>query len=241
MSILFDILAVAVIAIFALRCYKAGFAATVFSAVAGFISVTVAVTLSAPVADYVYTTRVEPMAVAAISTEVNEKFGGDFNAFRDYVAGITTTEQENVVRGLLENAGLPEGLDVLKSIDEAKNEGGEIDIGDSVSAAAAKLIKPIMIFPLKLLIFVVFFAIISMVSVIIVRLLRKANKIRLIGAVNRAAGLVLGVVCGIVAVFVMAGVSSGFIALSGNNNDIVNYNSVTNSFLFSHFYRVVAG
>lgn len=119
--------------------------------------------------------------------------------------------------------------DVVISILDAETD-------DYASAITANVIKPVVLVPMRALIFAILFAIILIVLNILAGLMRGINKIPLIGGINKLLGAAAGFVQGAVAVFLVCIFVQVVVALSGNELIFLNTMTIDESFIFKKIY-----
>ncbi|MDR0222025.1 MAG: CvpA family protein [Oscillospiraceae bacterium] len=98
------------------------------------------------------------------------------------------------------------------------------------------LVKPVLIIPVRALIFSIIFAIISVVCSILAKSLRLVNSIPVVGKLNTFLGALLGVVEAAVAVFMVCIGVGLLISLTGDNITFLNTPTVNETKLFKHIY-----
>ena len=119
--------------------------------------------------------------------------------------------------------------DVVISILDAETSDYAMAITDNV-------IKPVVLVPMRALIFAVLFVIILFVLNLIAKMLKGINKIPLIGGINKFLGAAAGFVQGAIVVFLVCIFVQVIVALSGNELIFLNTMTVNETFLFKKIY-----
>jgi hypothetical protein len=114
----------------------------------------------------------------------------------------------------------------------------ESEAGGSVSGALLdNIIAPLIIVPLRTLIFFILFAIICIVMSIIAKKMEIVNKIPLIGTVNSVLGGTIGLVKALVIVFLVCIGLNILITVTGNAIIFINTMTINESAIFKHIYN----
>lgn len=119
--------------------------------------------------------------------------------------------------------------DVVISILDTESE-------DYAGAIADNVVKPVVLVPMRALIFAVLFAIIVIALNILAGLLKNINKIPLIGGVNKVLGAAAGAVQGAIVIFLICIFVQAVVALSGNELIFLNTMTIDESFIFRKIY-----
>lgn len=112
----------------------------------------------------------------------------------------------------------------------------DAETNDYASAIIDNAVKPVVLVPMRALIFAVLFAIILIVLNILARLMKGINKIPLIGGINKILGAAAGFVQGAVVVFLVCIFVQVVVALSGNELIFLNTMTIDESFIFKKIY-----
>ena len=108
------------------------------------------------------------------------------------------------------------------------------DVGSSITDC---IVKPIVMIPLRALIFAILFAIIIIILSIIIRATKVINKIPVLGTVNGLLGGVLGVVEAFIVICIICIIVQVIIALTNNELIFLNTMTIDKSFAFKYFYN----
>lgn len=119
--------------------------------------------------------------------------------------------------------------DVVLSILSAETD-------DFARAITDNMVKPVLLVPMRALIFIVLFVIIAIILSIIAKLLKVVNKIPLIGKVNKALGAVAGVAQAVIVIFLVCIFIQVIVVLSGNSLIFLNTMTIDETFIFQKIY-----
>lgn len=98
------------------------------------------------------------------------------------------------------------------------------------------MVKPILLVPMRALIFLIIFAIIAITLTIVTNLLKVVNKIPLVGSANKALGAVAGAAEAVVVVFLVCIFIQVIVTLSGNSLIFLNTMTIDETFIFQKIY-----
>lgn len=112
----------------------------------------------------------------------------------------------------------------------------DTDTEDFAGAITDNVVKPVVLVPMRALIFAILFAIILIVLNILAGLLKGINKIPLIGKINKILGAVAGFAQGAIVIFLVCIFVQVVIALSGNELIFLNTMTIDESLLFKKIY-----
>ncbi|MBQ8892983.1 MAG: CvpA family protein [Clostridia bacterium] len=231
MAIILDILVAAIIVLSVFLAYKKGLIKTLFSLVGGIAAVVLAVTMSAPVANWLNEEFVGPAVRNTVLTAVN---GSDLNAKYDQalesvdVVGKLKDMPENL-REFLENLNVDID-DIIDSAGQSKADSLAakeklIDsIADPVSAAISKAIALIAL--------VIVFFILLLVAT---RLLDTVFRVLPFGkSLNKAGGLIFGVIRAALIVMVLGAVVYGL----ASGNILLSLDELDSTLLLKHINKI---
>ena len=226
MSILLDLIIVALIALGVILGIKRGFVRTVIEVAGCLLILFIAMTAAEPVSQSIYEGSVRPAIENAVISGVSDDDTDD----ADDTVDKTFQALPGVATNLLKTFGVTPDS-VKKDLSNSAKE-----TVPTIAAKVADLAQP----PLTGLIRVLFVVILFIIGMIVVRLLaRTANKladhIPVVGTLNKMLGGVAGVFWGLAIAFVAANLL--FLLLSVTTNGIlgVTAKDAEQSFLFSHF------
>lgn len=112
----------------------------------------------------------------------------------------------------------------------------DADSDDYAAAITDNVVKPVVLVPMRALIFAILFVIILVVLNILAKLMKGINRIPLIGGVNKFLGAIAGLVQGAIVIFLICIFVQVVIALSGNELIFLNTMTIDESFIFKKIY-----
>lgn len=112
--------------------------------------------------------------------------------------------------------------------------GAETD--DFARAITDDMVKPVLLVPMRALIFTVLFVIIAIILSIIAKLLKVVNKIPLIGKVNKLLGAVAGAAQAAIVIFLVCIFIQVIVVLSENSLIFLNTMTIDKTFVFQKIY-----
>lgn len=326
----FDIAVIVIVAVFAFVGLKRGFAKVVLGLISTIAAFTVAMLLSAPIADGVYKNFIEKPIEEQLDSTANETFGelkmGDISEIdfdKVKVNGVEANEikidyagrrkavldftkidlsETGLKREDLVKIGITDdvNLSALNSkpaeltMDDIEKYGvGRIAVAqyiavkivalpkmkdfnslaekvgkylpsisgsagsDTIGVSAARsvtlkmfemrvsfkdavmngILKPNCTLMIRTIAFVVIFILVNIILRVITTASKLINKIPVIGKVNSVLGLVLGLVEGVFAVFVVCLVIRFVVSISSANSILFNQSAIDSTFLFKTFYN----
>lgn len=107
---------------------------------------------------------------------------------------------------------------------------------DFARAITDDMVKPVLLVPMRALIFVVLFVIIIIILNAITKLLTFINKIPLIGNVNKVLGAVAGAAEAVIVIFLVCIFIQVIVVLSGNELIFLNTMTIDETFVFKKIY-----
>ena len=160
------------------------------------------------------------------------------NIQKSDIAG-TVADVINKINEVLPMLGLSE--DMLSQIDNTLLSDvvlSVIEAGDNPGKAVLdNIVKPIVLIPIKTLIFLLLFVIILIVLSLIIKATSLINKLPVIGAVNELLGGVMGLLHGVIVVFVIVILVHLVVAFTNNTLIFLNDMTINKSFAFSWIYN----
>lgn len=109
--------------------------------------------------------------------------------------------------------------------------------GNPGKAILDNVAKPVILVPLRTVIFVVLFFLVFIILSIIIRATSVVNKLPVIGKLNSLLGGVLGLVQGLVIVFIVVIIAHMAVAISNNTLIFLNEMTINKSYAFSWVYN----
>lgn len=109
--------------------------------------------------------------------------------------------------------------------------------GSFRNAVMGNIIEPNCILVIRTLVFVIIFILVNLALRIVAAAAQLIGKIPVLGKVNAFLGLVLGIVEGLLAVFVVCLVTRMIVSLCGANSILFNQTAINSTVLFKTFYN----
>ncbi|MBE6879595.1 MAG: CvpA family protein [Ruminococcaceae bacterium] len=109
--------------------------------------------------------------------------------------------------------------------------------GNPGQSVLDNIVKPVVLIPMRTLIFIILFVIISILLSFVIKATSLINKIPLIGTLNEFLGAIMGLVHGVIVIFVIVIVLNMIITLTENSLIFLNESTIDKSFVFSWIYN----
>lgn len=110
------------------------------------------------------------------------------------------------------------------------------DTGSFSEAITDSMVKPVLLVPMRALIFLVLFVIILLILNLAAKMLKGINHIPLVGGINKLLGALAGFAQGAVVIFLVCIFVQVVISLSGNELIFLNTMTIDKTFLFQKVY-----
>lgn len=221
MSFVLDIIIVLIILFFAFTSAKKGFVRTLIEVVGFILAISIALSISTPVASKIYDGAVQPIIAKSVESAVNESAEGA-NAAVDAVWNkLPSFIAESSFLGLSKD-----GLSASLS-DNAATTAEQI-----TTTISDSFIKPAVTRLLSVLISVILVIVLLFVVKIIAKFINKLFSFSVIGKLNRTLGGLLGVLKGIAVSIVFCMIISLILSFTKNGFLIFTYESINASYLF---------
>lgn len=150
-------------------------------------------------------------------TSAMEEMANTIPAFMSGVSDSVTSGDRSVINEVV--------LSILSS-----------DTDDFARAITDDMVKPILLVPMRALIFIVLFVIITIILNVVAKILKLVNKIPLIGAANKLLGAVAGVAEAVIVIFLVCIFIQVIVVLSGNELIFLNTMTIDETFIFRKIY-----
>lgn len=222
MSILLDLMILAVIAITALLSARRGFVRTVIEVAGVIAAIFIASSLSTPIANATYGSLIEKPLVSAVSSSADDSAQGLTERVWDSLPGFVTDNAEKF--GFSKDA-------LAQKLGDNVGNGAE----NAVQTAADTLVKPTVTRLLAGLYFTLLFIVLTFVVRFLARVVNKMFSFSLVGSLNRTLGGVIGAVKGIIIAFVICTVVLLAVRINGGSLWFINEDTVSKSILFRFF------
>jgi hypothetical protein len=126
---------------------------------------------------------------------------------------------------------------LIVTVLESADGGGSIT-RNMTAVLMDSLVTPLIMMPLRTLIFFLIFGIISVVLSFVARTLAIVNRIPIVGRLNSALGIVIGLLKSAVVVFLVCIGINILIMVTGNNIIFLNTMTIEESFVFKYIYNL---
>lgn len=212
---------------------KDGFAKTLVSFAGIFIAVILAVTVSKPAANYVYTNVAQKPIETAVQSSIENQFGevvSENPSAQQLLEGI-----EGVIDKLpafIKNTLTTE--EKKAEITEKVNEFYSANLEEFSINLTENLIKPILISILSAVIFVLIFLVVWLLCFILSKALKIVNKIPLLGGVNVLLGGIIGFLKGLVIVLLINFIIVSITSSGANIFGIITAETVNSSLIMKN-------
>lgn len=107
---------------------------------------------------------------------------------------------------------------------------------DFAKAITDNMVKPMLLVPMRALIFMVLFIILNIILSLIAKMLKGINKIPLIGGLNKVLGAVAGLAEGVIVIFIICILINVAITLSDNSLIFLNTMTIDETMIFHKIY-----
>ena len=112
----------------------------------------------------------------------------------------------------------------------------DADTDDFARAITDNMVKPVLLVPMRALIFIVLFVIIAIMLSIIAKLLKLVNRIPLVGNINKILGAVIGAAEAAVVILLVCIFIQVIVVLSENELIFLNTMTIDETFIFQKIY-----
>ncbi len=226
MSIIIDLVLIAIIALVVIISAKQGFVRTIIGAVGFVAAVVIAFTVSEPLAEVTYDKFLEPPIVNSISETASGKLDNTVDGVWSNLPSLITDNSERF------------GF-TKESIQGSLTQSTQGDVKAALLNVSQTAIKPVF----AQLVSTVYAVILILVLLIVVRflakLLNKAFSFSVVGKLNAALGGVIGLVKGLVIALIICEIIVLVISFTQNGIWIFNNENISNTILFKFFTNII--
>ncbi len=224
MSIVIDLIVVAIILLTVLISAKRGFVRVAVE-VAGFVAaVILAFSFSAPLADFTYEKAIEPPIINSISENTTESASQTADAIWESLPSFIT--------------GNTERLGITKDyIEKEVVSGTKSHMEEALKDLSQKAIKPVATSILETLYAVILIIVLLFIVKILAKLLNKVFSFSTVGKLNSSLGGVVGAVQGIAIALIVCEIISLVISFAGGIW-IFNNENIDKTFIFKFLTNV---
>lgn len=225
MGFVLDIIVIAILVLSVVFGVRKGFARSLIEVVGAVAAIVLAFTLSLPLSTAIYDNFVEQPVAVAVDSAMNSYA----QAGADQMVDNIFASSEEITR-----------LAALCGVDQNEVKSGAQGYAQEGTQAVAgylktSVIRPALIFALRVLVIVVLAILLLIIVKIIARLVGKAFSFSLVGAVDKSLGGVLGFVKGGVLTVLFCIAFGTLITMSASGLFGFTQESVNSSFLFKTF------
>lgn len=226
MSIILDLIVIAIIILMVLISAKRGFVRVAVEAVGFVAAIILSLSLSTTLADVTYQKAIEPAILSSVENATAE------------TTSSAADEAWNSLPELITKNADKFGI----SKDSITNDITE-DIGNSateiVTSISQNTIKPMAVGILKTLYSVILMLVLMIAVKFLARVINKLFSFSLVGKVNKALGGTFGAIKGIIIAWVFCAVISLLVSLTKNGIWIFNAENIENTIIFKLLTDVI--
>lgn len=219
MTIVLDLILVAIIAIYVIICAKRGFVDVVVETVGTIAAIVLAFTFSTPLATFTYDRFFGPAIIDALTKST----AGVTQVTAEQMMGILPTP-------IVEGAGLF-GVDLAAAVENI-TAAASGNVTETIANLSENAIKPIAVSIIGLAVTVILFMVLSIVAKLLAKLLNKLFSFSFVGKINHTLGGVVGAVKGIVIAAIFCIGVSFLISILGRGIWIFTAENIEGTFLF---------
>ncbi len=213
---IFDILMLVVLVAVTLRYMQQGFVAGLIQFLGNLLGLIGAAILSPQVATWIFATFFEGGLTSQIQATLTQQGTVDLAALVDKYAGFLPDAMEN---------------SLVESATELMNSGAP----DLAHSLATELIQPLVTPLITVVVFFVCFAICKLLVSFLAAVFTNLNRVPLVGGVNRLLGFFMGLLAGVMDVFLVVCGVWAVVVITGNNLSWLNQTVLQDSLAFSLF------
>ncbi len=226
MSLIIDLIIVAIILLSVIISAKQGFVRTIVGAIGFVAAVVIAFSASEPLAQVTYDKFIEPPIVNSISETAT-------GTVTDTVDGVWS----NLPSFVTDNS---ESFGINKeSIKDSLTESGKGDIKDALTNISQTTIKPIFSGIVSTIYAVILLIILLIIVGFLAKLLNKLFSFSLVGKLNTTLGGVIGFVKGLVIALIVCEIIVLVISFTENGIWIFNNENISNTILFKFLTNII--
>ena len=226
MSIILDLIVIAIIILMVLISAKRGFVRVAVEAVGFVAAIILSLSLSTTLADVTYQKAIEPAILSSVE-----------NATAETTSSAADDAWNSLPELITKNA---DKFGISK--DSITNDISE-DIGNSateiVTSISQNTIKPMAVGILKTLYSVILMLVLMIAVKFLARVINKLFSFSLVGKVNKALGGTFGAIKGIIIAWVFCAVISLLVSLTKNGIWIFNAENIENTIIFKLLTDVI--
>ena len=224
MSIVIDLILIAVILLFVLTSAKRGFVKVLIETVGFIAAVIVAFTISTPLAELTYDKIIEPPVIEAAVNAAGESAEHEaWNALPDFLINSDNAFFATTVNSFTEKI-------TIKISDGVEN---------AVKNASREVVKPVATKLIGLLYSVILIIVLSIVAKFLAKILNKLFSFSFVGKINRTLGGVVGFVKGSVVAVILCAIISLILSFTGKPFLIFSEDTINQTYLFKFLSNII--
>ena len=221
---IYDIVVIVVLIVCIIYGSVKGFLSIFTSFVGKILAFILALLLSGTLARLTYNSFIEPKIAETISTKIEETLNNNEKATSKEIIEKATEGMPGFIRKT------------------AFSFADTITINDEKSSEISKTIEesvvsPIVLSALEILIFIILLTIFLIMVKFLTKSFGEVNEIPIIGKFNKLLGAVAGIIYAVAIIIVISYLVKGMVLLTGNDNEILNNDTIENSKIFSYIYK----
>ncbi len=226
MSIVLDLIVVAIVIFFCLISAKKGFVKTVVEAAGIIAAIIITFTISTPLASVTYDKIIEPPIISSVSEETANNTENAVQSAWDSMPEFIKRNAERLSFDSEQS---------IQSVTDNMSNGVEAAVKD----ASQNMIKPIVVKILGLIYSVIIFIILSVIVKFLAKLINKIFSFSVVGKANRILGGIIGFLKGAVIAVVFCMVISLIVSFTENGFLIFTPDNINNSYIFKLLTEIV--
>ena len=220
MSIILDLIIVLIVLLFVFLSAKKGFVRTLIEVVGFIAAIVIALSLSTPIADFIYDSSIQPIVANTVKSAVSEG-GSNVNEAVDSV-------WNKLPAFLTENNFFNLSKDTISSTVSTQSNATASQLTTTIDS----FIKPSVSKLLSVLISVILVVMLLFIVKILAKLVNKLFTFSVIGDINKTLGGILGLVKGAAVAVIFCMIVSLVLSFSKNGFLIFTYDAINSSYLF---------
>lgn len=222
MNIIMDIAFAVLILVMGIFAYKKGFLSSLLGLFNLVISFVASYFLSGWLSGWIYETFFHSNMVLSVTEKLEE------------AASKTAATVTEALPGYIVTAARGVGLNITSLAEQSAAKSTMHDAAEHIVNGA---VRPVMVFLMRVILVIVLFVLISILLRFLIRLFKGVNRVPLLGAVNKAFGLVIGLIKGAAIVVVICMALKCVIIWSGGSFLIFDENTADQSMIYEFINR----
>ena len=228
MVFIWDIIAVFIIASFALSSYKRGFLNTAIRLAGTIFAIGAALMFSSPVANGIYNSYISEKVLTSISQTMAEVGEPSIEAFTEQVS-MMSEQLPAIVSGMTSKYF----GDSLETMYESFTT---MDLNAFAQMISESIVSPIIVGAIQAIVFCILFGGIMIFVKLLAKMMTTVNYVPLVGSVNALLGGVLGALQGMAYLFVCCAVMWLVMSVTNNSLPFLNQDIIQETVLIKHFF-----